>query len=736
MALPLLVNGGAECGPSNALQGLSKKLDQDRGIQQDYFGASRAGSSRETFRTQYAAAPGVEHDAAKFFSTNQSPAPMMAGPSAFDLSALHTSLPDQAPQHHFAAKSLGQSSSAPWASDFVQQQNTVSATPQPLLAPTQQPIQHDQHSAISSPISAFQNQNAMPWSPATGGMVTRFNGMMYNHPGTLHPASQVLPFKAEDSRWEVAFQSQEASLTPAPSVVESAQVSQPLKAAQESSARPAGEADELARTAGVLLETVKNEQNPKFKKSQFLGLMRQVRDREVVIEGSDMVQKTADSTGSSSWATDFQQTVDTKGKGRAAEALPLSTSSIPSTSQNFSSASFAHTAVADSSRTSEVTQEDPNDAYFRQDNEEYIKYWNNAMAKQETSSSTHQASAQQSEWAQLQQDWDSFEATATGLRPVANYQFQPSNPYLLGDSSRTRHHAMHAEGRSSLYESVLEMEAAVQRNRTDALAWYELGVKQQENEREQKAITALRRALELDPTHLPSWLALAVSHTNEGSRFQTYNAIRQWVEHNEKYRSAVYEFTATHPEREDMTNAERFESLAQCLMTMARSDISGEIDADIQIALAILLNANDEYMKARDCFITALAVRPDDWLLYNRVGATLANGGHPEEALQYYYRALELNPTYIRALFNLGISCVNLRRYEQAAQSILDALVLQDSDSAVSATGVSDDKRGVTSDSLWDALRTCCLHMQRIDLVTICDRRDVEAFQLNFQMAA
>ena len=33
MSLPLLVNG-AECGPSNPLQGLSKRFDQDRGVQQ------------------------------------------------------------------------------------------------------------------------------------------------------------------------------------------------------------------------------------------------------------------------------------------------------------------------------------------------------------------------------------------------------------------------------------------------------------------------------------------------------------------------------------------------------------------------------------------------------------------------------------------------------------------------------------------------------------------------------
>jgi hypothetical protein len=34
MALPMLVGGGAECGPSNPLQGLSKRFDQDRGLQQ------------------------------------------------------------------------------------------------------------------------------------------------------------------------------------------------------------------------------------------------------------------------------------------------------------------------------------------------------------------------------------------------------------------------------------------------------------------------------------------------------------------------------------------------------------------------------------------------------------------------------------------------------------------------------------------------------------------------------
>jgi peroxin-5 len=94
---------------------------------------------------------------------------------------------------------------------------------------------------------------------------------------------------------------------------------------------------------------------------------------------------------------------------------------------------------------------------------------------------------------------------------------------------------------------------------------------------------------------------------------------------------------------------EQFNQLIQCLISIAGSDTSGEIDADIQVALAVLLNTNEDYERSQDCFLTALAVRPDDWLLYNRVGATLANSGRSGDALEYYYRALELNPAYIRA---------------------------------------------------------------------------------------
>ncbi|KAL4249997.1 peroxisomal targeting signal receptor family protein [Abortiporus biennis] len=716
MALPLLV-GGAECGPINPLQGLSKAFDQDRGLQQDHFSNARAGSSKERFRSQYATSPGVDQDAARFFSSAHSPTQFTGSP-AFDMSAMHMSLP---PAQSSAMMSPSQqTSAAPWAADFLQQQpgpsqlqNSSIGRPELQAQPQSNVIPASVTQAISP--STIQ-PGMMQWQPSPMNFMNGLQSMPMQA-SQSHIQNQTVLH--DPSVWDKEFQSQEASLLAEPvdtTVLETAVV--------KDSTQRQYEADELARTAGHLIETVRNETNPKFKNSQFLGLMKQIRDKEVVVHGNDMV--------ASDWARDFDSTssADIKGKGKARDL-----SAIPSSSMSMSSARTMHGLVSQvgvvNAQETTSQQEDANDAYFRQDNEEYARYWNEFQSDQAQSASAVRTDERQ-DWAKLQRDWDSYEATATGLRPISNYQFQPNNPYLLGDSSRTRHHDMH-EGAVSLYESVLEMEAEVQHDPTNARKWFELGVKQQENEREQKAIHALRRALEIDPTHLPSWIALAVSYTNDGNRHGTYDAIREWVDRNERYRAASDAFSMSNAQLDDMTPSERFNRLAECLMAMARSDTSGEIDPDIQIALAVLLNTNEEYEKARDCFTAALAVRPDDWLLYNRVGATLANSGHPEEALQYYYRALELNPAYIRARFNLGISCINLRLFDEASQHILHALVLQDSDSGVLST--PDDKRGVMSNTLWESLKTCCVHMQRIDLATICDQQDLDAFLLNHALA-
>ncbi|KDN46232.1 hypothetical protein RSAG8_04459, partial [Rhizoctonia solani AG-8 WAC10335] len=439
---------------------------------------------------------------------------------------------------------------------------------------------------------------------------------------------------------------------------------------------------ELAETARQLLSALQHETRPKFQNSQFMGLMRQLRDGEMVVQDGEMVP--------ASEARPAEPALD-KGKGKAVEGGGIwSTEYSTPLLQRRKSVHF-EPGSEEAQRTEQEDAFDNADVFYDIYNREH--------------QAANVADPQKDEWSQLQSDWDSFEATASGIKPVQlrTYQFQNNNPYL----GETRTHAMHRHG-AGLQQSVLEHEAIVQRDPTNAQAWFALGVKQQENEREQHAIDALREAVLQDPSCMPAYLALAVSYANEGDRASVHRAIGDWM----TGRGAKVRKVGGLGELGVMEGVASVEEVHQeyvsGLLNMARQSSSGEIDADIQIALGVLLNTMEDYSKAQDCFRTALAVRPDDWLLFNRVGATLANSGNPEEAVPFYYKALELNPGYIRARYNLGISCINLRRYEEAAQHLVDALVLQESE------GVNSE-RGVTSDSLWGTLRSTCLNLQRVD---------------------
>ncbi|EIN11880.1 hypothetical protein PUNSTDRAFT_63530 [Punctularia strigosozonata HHB-11173 SS5] len=750
MALPMLVTG-AECGPVNPLQGLAKRLDQDRGLQQDYFGASGAGSSKEAFRSQQAAAPGFQQDAARFFSEARSPVPSFPGASSFDMSALRVSIP---PVQTRPMQTIPGPSSAgvDWAADFMQIMPGPSSSRQERKiaapVPSAQTQAHQQPSSLGplqhQPPLGVMNQPNPLWSAPVQAHI--MSPMPFAPAQISHAQEERQITQHDAAKWEKAFLTQfhRGDFIP------DSQISSEPTTSQPETQNAAVEQDELARTAGRLIEAISHEQNPKFKNSQFLGMMRQLRDREMVVEGNQMVE--ADPAGV--LTTGAEVKVDLKGKGRAEPNTlasvqmtgrwkepgePIVGSEILTESPfqvlTNALAQVTEKTSAENAASAESREEDPNDAYFRQENEEYANFMNEMYADhyEATASGSTSTSAQQAEWGHLQESWDRFEATSVGIRRMSQYTFTANNPYVLGEASRTRHHMMHTKDLTH-YQNVLEMEAAVQRDPNNARAWYELGVKQQENEREAKAIAALQRSLELDPEHLPSWLALAISYTNEGNRMGSFHAIREWVGRNKTYEGAVREHRSLRSEAEvdGAGQSERVKDLVDCLITMARSRAGSELDADIQIALAVLLNNHEDYAKSRDCFRAALEVRPEDWQLWNRVGATLANSGNAEEALHYYTQALELNPVYIRARYNVGIALINLRRYEEAAQHFLDALALQESESVRDANGV-DDKRGVTSDSLWDSLKTSCIHMQRPDMATMCDTRNLEGVFLVLQ---
>lgn len=125
----------------------------------------------------------------------------------------------------------------------------------------------------------------------------------------------------------------------------------------------------------------------------------------------------------------------------------------------------------------------------------------------------------------------------------------------------------------------------MQNEPADHEAWFALGLKQQENEREDQAIRALAKVIELDPDYRPAYLALAVSYTNEGTHQKARVLLDKWIQ--------MGEANAIMTETGDLGGAGyNHDQLVERLVDLARMSPE-EVDPDVQIALGVLFNSSE-----------------------------------------------------------------------------------------------------------------------------------------------
>ncbi|KAK0770252.1 Peroxisomal membrane signal receptor PTS1 [Friedmanniomyces endolithicus] len=290
-------------------------------------------------------------------------------------------------------------------------------------------------------------------------------------------------------------------------------------------------------------------------------------------------------------------------------------------------------------------------------------------------------------------DFDGMGHDFDGLRTFenrgpenSNYLFEENN--LFGDVPNAFEEGMKImrEG-GSLSLAALAFEAAVQKQPELVEAWVALGSAQAQNEKESPAIRAMEQALKLDPDNLDALMGLSVSYTNEGYDSLAYRTLERWV--GVKYPQLGVPLQTLDSDamvEEEMGFTDRHqlhEKVTALFLQAAQLNPEGmDLDIDVQVGLGVLFYGSEDYDKAVDCFTAALDSAEngtmkregEEHLLWNRLGATLANSGRSEEAIEAYSRALELRGNFVRARYNLGVSCINLGVLEQAAGHLLGAL--------------------------------------------------------------
>lgn len=305
-----------------------------------------------------------------------------------------------------------------------------------------------------------------------------------------------------------------------------------------------------------------------------------------------------------------------------------------------------------------------------------------------------------------------------GRPNLGEYLFEPENPYLAHENPFEEGQRLLANG-GSLSEAALCFEAVCQREGDDLQkGWSALGLCQAQNEKEEAAIKALENAVKLDPKDLQALMGLAVSYTNDGYDTAAYLSLERWLE--AKYPNLVNNIEVNNTNRREVHE----KVTAQFIKAAQLSPQGAEMDADVQVGLGVLFYGDEEYDKAVDCFTAALRIRPQDALLWNRLGATLANSGKSEEAIDAYTQALEIAPTFVRCRYNLGVSCINIGCYEAAAQHLLSGLAMHQLQ--------GDAGGGVNlSTNLWETLRRVFLvGMNRPDLSKLAvSGADVQQFR-------
>ena len=262
-------------------------------------------------------------------------------------------------------------------------------------------------------------------------------------------------------------------------------------------------------------------------------------------------------------------------------------------------------------------------------------------------------------------------------------------------------------------------------------AWRMLGKCHTEQDADRKAIACYLKSMECDPYDSETLLGLVVGYVNELDWERAVEMLRVWVSNHPLYAGMeevggeedLYGGDGLDVEEENdggfrkmnRSTMKEMRGVERLLLSALDYNKNDDSAADVYEALGVVYNVSRDYDAAIDSFQKAIRVRPDDYQLHNKLGATLANSNRSEEALPQYHAALKLKPKYTRGWLNMAISHSNLRNYSQAARCYLQTLSLNPE-----------------AKHVWSYLRIALTCDEKWDLLPLAASQNLSAFHEHF----
>lgn len=212
------------------------------------------------------------------------------------------------------------------------------------------------------------------------------------------------------------------------------------------------------------------------------------------------------------------------------------------------------------------------------------------------------------------------------------------------------------------------MRAGIEKAPDSAVGHYHFGRVLIETGKVEDARSAFERAITVNPSFEPAYLALSSLHESRNEKERAIGILRKYLENiDPRNREIRRQLVRLHVESKD------YNAAMQELDRLIAEDPS---DLDAQLRLAIILGEKKDYTKAINTLTLILKARPAELKVRDYLGYIYEEAKETEKAIEAYTLNVQLEPTYFEGHLHLGLLYYRLKKFPDAMEHLERAIAL------------------------------------------------------------